>query len=432
MKKKVGLISLGCPKNLVDSEIMLGLLNKSRYEIINDKEQADIIIVNTCGFIESAKKESVDTILEMAECKKNKCELLVVTGCLAERYRNEITESIPEVDVLIGTGGYGDIVKAINKAYSNKKVRHFPEQVNLAYLNNKRMLSSDKGYAYLKIAEGCDNRCAYCAIPSIRGRYRSRKIQDILKEAEYLASIGKKEIILVSQDTTRYGIDIYKQKSLVKLIRKLSGLKGIDWIRLLYCYPEEIDDELIDELKNSEKLCKYIDIPIQHISDGILKAMGRRGTSADIESLIVKLRERVPEIAIRTSLMVGFPGENERDFKLLFDFVKRIKFERLGVFAYSREDGTRAADMKSQVRKAIKEKRHKSIMRVQNNINKKKNRNRIGKQDKVIVDGISDDGKFYYGRSYAESPEIDWIIFFKSDKVLNIGDILTAHILAIK
>jgi ribosomal protein S12 methylthiotransferase len=432
IKKKVGLISLGCPKNLVDSEIMLGLLNKAAFEITNKKEQADILIVNTCGFIESAKKESIDTILEMAQCKKGKCELLIVTGCLAERYRHELAESIPEVDALVGTGGYAEIVKVIEETYTLGKTESFPDPDNLSYLNNKRMLSSDKGYAYLKIADGCDNRCSYCVIPSIRGRYRSRRIEDILKEAKEVAALGKKEIILISQDTTRYGIDIYKKRSLVKLIKKLSTIKGIEWIRLLYCYPEEIDDELITELKNNMKLCKYLDIPIQHISSKILKAMGRRGTGRGIGELILKLRREVPEIVLRTSLITGFPGETEEDFKMLYDFVKRVEFDRLGVFAYSQEEGTKAALMKSQIQKTIKNKRCRSIMKLQDSINKKKNAIRIGTKCMAIVDGVTDDGKLYYGRTYAEAPDIDWLVFFKSDKAFRIGDIVQAEIAAVE
>jgi ribosomal protein S12 methylthiotransferase len=431
-KKKVGLISLGCPKNLVDSEIMLGLLNKASFEITNEKDRADILIVNTCGFIESAKKESIDAILEMAECKKGSCELLIVTGCLAERYRHELTENIPEVDALVGTNGYAGIVNVIKEAYSSGHAESFPDPDDLSYLNNKRILTSDKGYAYLKISDGCDNRCSYCIIPSIRGRYRSRSFADILKEAKDLAALGKKEIILISQDTTRYGIDIYKKRSLVSLIKKLSAIRGIEWIRLLYCYPEEIDNDLIKELKNNTKLCKYLDIPIQHISRKILKAMGRRGTGKDIENLILRLRHEVPGIVLRTSLIVGFPGETEEDFNMLFDFVKRIEFDRLGVFAYSQEEGTRAALMKGQIQKSIKNKRHKSIMKLQDSINKKKNAKRIGLKCPVIVDGITDDGKFYYGRTYGEAPEIDWIVFFAVNDALNIGNIVPAEILAVE
>ncbi len=432
MKKKVGLISLGCPKNLVDSEIMLGLLAKASFEITNSKKDAHILIINTCGFIESAKKESIDAILEMAECKKEKCELLIVAGCMAERYRHELAESVPEADALIGTGGYADIVKVIREAYASGKAASFPGQCDLSYLNNKRIMSSDKGYAYLKIAEGCDNRCSYCVIPSIRGKYRSRLMKDILKEAKRLASLGKKEIILVSQDTTRYGIDMYKKRSLVALIKKLSNVKGIEWIRLLYCYPEEIDDELIRELRDNPKLCRYVDIPVQHISDKILKAMGRRGKAGEIEELILKLRQEVPGIVLRTSLIVGFPGETEADFKMLYDFVKRTEFERLGVFAYSQEEGTKAALMKEQIKKSVKNKRCGTIMKLQDSINRKKNAKRIGSVCTAIVDGITDDGKFYYGRTHGEAPDIDWIVYFKSDKALKTGDIVRCEIFAIE
>jgi ribosomal protein S12 methylthiotransferase len=432
LKKKIGLISLGCPKNLVDSEIMLGLLNSASFEITNDKNSAHVLIVNTCGFIESAKKESIDTILEMADCKKNKCELLIVTGCLAERYRHDLIESIPEVDAVIGTGGYAEIVKTINDAYISCGIEIYPELNSTAYLENFRMLSSDKGFAYLKIAEGCDNKCTYCIIPSLRGKYRSRRIQDVIKEAKSLAAKGKKEIILISQDTTRYGIDIYGKRSLVKLIKELSKIKGIEWIRLMYCYPEEIDDELIAEFTKNKKLCRYLDIPIQHISSNILKAMGRRGIKADIEKLIKKLRQNVPDIIIRTSLIVGFPGETENDFDLLFDFVKKTKFDRLGVFSYSKEDGTKAALMENQIQKSVKEKRNKTIMKLQNEISKASNKERINQECEVIVDGLSENGKLYYGRTYGEAPDIDWVVFFESNRKLQIGDIVKAKILAIE
>ena len=430
-KKKIGLVSLGCPKNLVDSEIMLGLLSSSSFEITNEKEDADILIVNTCGFIESAKKESIDTILEMAECKNNKCELLIVAGCLAERYKNELSESIPEINALVGTSGYKNILKVIKEAYSKGKAASFPDPDDLSYLNKNRVLSSSAGYAYLKIAEGCDNRCTYCVIPSLRGRYRSRKIEDIVKETKKLAALGKKEIILISQDTTRYGIDLYKKRSLVRLIQKLSAIKGIEWIRLLYCYPEEIDDELITELKNNPKLCKYLDIPIQHISSKVLKAMGRRGTGKDIENLILKLKREIPEIVLRTSLIVGFPGETDEDFKILHDFVKRMEFDRLGVFGYSQEEGTKAGQMKNQIQRPVKNKRYKSIIKLQNSINKKKNVKRIGGKSRIIIDGITDD-KIYYGRTYAEAPDIDWLVFFRSNKTLKIGDVVSADIIAVE
>jgi ribosomal protein S12 methylthiotransferase len=429
IKKKIGIISLGCPKNLVDTEIMLGLLNEAGFEITNKKEDADILIVNTCGFVESAKKESIDVILEMAECKKDKCELLIITGCLVERYRDELMKAVPEADAFLGTGGYGEIVGAINNLYSSGKTAVYPKLDDVSYLENNRLLSSDKGYAYLKISEGCSNRCTYCIIPSLRGPYRSRRIQDIVKEAGILVESGKKEIILISQDTTSYGMDIYNRRSLVRLIRNLSEINGVKWIRLLYCYPGEIDDGLIHEFEVNDRLCKYLDMPVQHINDRILKAMGRRDSADNMKKLISRLRGNIPGIAIRTSLIVGFPGETENDFKELLDFVEMTEFDRLGVFTYSREEGTKAADFKSQVSKSKKEKRFHDIMRLQHAINLKKNRSRLGKKCEVIVDGCVEKN-IYYGRSASEAPDIDWILYFKGHNQF-IGDIIEAEIIDI-
>lgn len=434
MKKKIGVVSLGCPKNLVDSEIMLGLLDSSEYEITNNQSEAQIIIVNTCGFIESAKQESINAILEMAQCKKDGCELLIVTGCLAQRYKDTITAEIPEVDAVVGVGGYGEITAIIKEAYRAKNqgeekpvVCGKPEA--LEYLESTRILSTQKGFAYLKIAEGCDNCCTYCVIPSIRGRYRSRRLEDILKEAGRLAQGGVKELILVAQDTTRYGIDLYGERSLVTLIKKLSEIEGIRWIRLLYCYPEETDDALIEEIAANPKVCKYIDMPIQHASDRILKAMGRRGGSRGIKDLIVKLRERVPGIVIRTSLIVGFPGEDESDFELLYDFVREFQFDRLGVFTYSKEEDTPAAKLKPQVSKKKKQERHDKIMALQKRIAGEQNRKRLGNVDQTLVEGVSEDGIFYYGRTYGEAPGIDNVIYFTSREPLEAGTFLPVRIL---
>ncbi|MBN2039084.1 MAG: 30S ribosomal protein S12 methylthiotransferase RimO [Spirochaetes bacterium] len=430
MGKKVGIISLGCPKNLVDSEIMLGRLIDSGFEITNEEAEAEILIVNTCAFIESAKQEAVDTILEMADYKENHCELLIVTGCLAERYRDELMESMPEIDILIGTGGYAEIAYVIKAAYSSGKSNLYPELNSIDYLENPRLLTSDSGFAYLKISEGCDNRCTYCVIPSVRGRYRSRSVENILEEAKDLAESGKKEIILVSQDTTRYGIDLYGKKSLVKLVKELTKIKKIQWLRLLYCYPEEIDDELINEFKINKKLLSYIDVPIQHISDSILKAMGRRGTGTEIEGVISRLRAEVPDMTLRTSLIVGFPGETEKDFKQLCDFVQRTEFDRLGIFTYSQEEGTKAAEMENQIEESIKEKRLNEIMKIQEAINNKKNSARIGSNSNIIVEGVTEDG-LYYGRTSGEAPDIDWIVKFDSEEELFPGDIVNAKIIEI-
>ncbi len=429
MNKKIGIVSLGCPKNLVDSEIMLGMLKHANYEIVNDKEAADILIVNTCGFIESAQQESINTILEMAEEKERSCELLIVTGCMAERYKEKIFDQIPEVDAVLGTGSYKEIAQVINKAYKGEKVASYGRLDETDYLDEERIISSGGHSVYLKISEGCDNRCTYCIIPYLRGAYRSRKIESLVKEAETLAQKGTRELILVAQDTTRYGTDLYGRKMLPELIRKISGIDGIEWIRLLYCYPEEIDDELIDEMAANPKVCKYIDIPVQHASDRILKLMGRRGNMSEIRSALYRLRERVKDIVIRTSMIVGFPDETEEDFRQLLDFVKEFRFDRLGVFTYSREEGTPAAKMKNQIRKNIKLKRQKDVLEVQNAISGEINTGRIGKVYKAIVDGIADDGIFYYGRTYAEAPEIDGVVYFTSPYPLDSGSLVEVKIL---
>ncbi|NTV91309.1 MAG: 30S ribosomal protein S12 methylthiotransferase RimO, partial [Clostridiales bacterium] len=362
MKKKIGMVSLGCPKNLVDSEIMLGHLKNEAYEIVADKEEADIIIVNTCGFIESARQESINTIIEMGQCKNDKCSLLIVTGCLAERYRHEIIAEIPEVDAVVGTGSYGEIAEIIKKADKStdnlpEKTEKYGELSGTDYLEYERVVSTGKTSAYLKISEGCDNCCTYCVIPSLRGRFRSRRLEDIVREAEGLAAAGYKEIILVAQDTTRYGMDIYKEKRLVRLLGELGKIDGIEWIRLLYCYPEETDEELINEIVANKKVCRYFDIPIQHASPKILKMMGRRGSAEETGALLDMIREKLPDAVIRTSLIVGFPGEDEEDFEALVKFVGKYRFDRLGVFTYSKEDGTPAAKMKGQLPQKIKKQR---------------------------------------------------------------------------
>lgn len=429
MKKKIGVVSLGCPKNLVDSEIMLGILSRENYEIVNDESKAEVIIVNTCGFIETAKQESIDAILEMAELKKKNCELLIVTGCLAERYRHEIMDEIPEVDAVLGTGSYHEIAGVIEKAFGGNKPELYGSLAGTGYLDGDRVVSTGKGYAYLKIAEGCDNCCTYCVIPSLRGRFRSRRMEDLLKEATGLASKGVKELILIAQDTTRYGKDIYNEGKLVELIRKLAEIDGIEWIRLLYCYPEEIGEALIDEIASNKKVCKYLDIPIQHSSENILKSMGRRGTGRETAVLLDRIRERIPDITLRTSLIVGFPGENEEDFANLLIFVEKYRFDRLGVFMYSREEGTPAAAMKNQVPEKTSRKRHETIMALQQRISEEKNRGRLGFNYRVLVEGISDDGIFYYGRSYAEAPDIDGTIYFTSGEPLEIGKFTDVSIL---
>ncbi|AEY65967.1 30S ribosomal protein S12 methylthiotransferase RimO [Clostridium sp. BNL1100] len=429
MKKKIGIVSLGCPKNLVDSEIMLGMLSHADYEIVNNKEDANVLIVNTCGFIESAQQESINTILEMADEKGRNCEVLIVTGCMAERYKEKILEQIPEVDAVLGTGNYKEIAEVINLAYMGEKTVSYGKLDETDYLDQERVISSAKHSVYLKISEGCDNRCTYCIIPFLRGKYRSRKMESLVREAELLAEKGAKEIIIVAQDSTRYGIDLYGKKMLPELIRKISDVSGIEWIRLLYCYPEEIDDGLIEEIAKNPKVCKYLDIPIQHASDKVLKQMGRRGTISEIKQVLNKLREKVSGITIRTSLIVGFPGETEEDFEELIAFLKEFRLDRVGVFTYSKEDGTPAAKLKSQIPKHIKRNRQKKILELQNSISREINQDRNGKVYKTIVDGIADDGIFYYGRTYAEAPEIDGVIYFTSPEELSIGSFTDVKIL---
>lgn len=429
MSKKIGLVSLGCPKNLVDSELMLGLLQSGGYEIVNESEDADIIIVNTCGFIESAKQESINTILEMAALKENKCELLIVTGCMAERYRQMILDEIPEVDAVVGTGSYGEIAAVIEEAYRGERVFRYGDLNGTAYLEGDRVVSTGKGYAYLKIAEGCDNKCTYCIIPSLRGPFRSRSIESVVREAELLASSGIKELILAAQDTTRYGIDIYGKKTLVELLRQLSRIGGIEWIRLLYCYPEEIDNDLISEIASNDKVCKYIDIPIQHASDNVLRRMGRRGTGAQVCGLLETLRSKVPGLVIRTTFIVGFPGETENDFNSLMEFVEKYKFDRLGAFMYSKEEGTPAYRMPDQIPSRVKRSRHNRLMKLQRRISSAANAERIGRTYKVLVEGVAEDGIFYYGRSYQEAPGIDGLIYFTSIEPLQLNSFVEVKIL---
>ena len=403
---KVGFVSLGCSKNLVDTEMMIGLFKKNGYDIVNSPEVADIILINTCGFIESAKEEAINTILEMAEYKKDNCKYLIVTGCLVERYKEELIKAIPEVDLFIKFSEYETIWEQIeNLINSNIK------DGKLEFLD--RVISTGKNYAYLRIAEGCNNFCTFCAIPYIRGRFKSRKIEDILQEAKKLADDGIKELIVIAQDTTKYGIDIYGKPELAKLLHELSKIDGIEWIRFLYAYPETITDELIEEVKNNEKICKYFDIPMQHISDNILKKMNRKSTGASIKNLIRKLRKEIPEVIIRSTLMVGFPGETEEDFEELYAFVKWAKLDKLGCFTYSKEEGTTAYKMENQVYPMTKKKRYNKIMALQQKISEENMEKHIGKTLKVLVEqkGI--------GRSYMDVPDIDGVVYIKGESNIN-------------
>ncbi len=423
---KVGLISLGCDKNRIDSEIILSNI-KAKHKIVNDAKEADIIIVNTCGFIESSKQESIDTILEMAKYKNQySCKLLVVTGCLTQRYGKDLIELMPEIDIMLGVNNYDKLNESIDKCIKNSKEKVYNcEYKDVGINEGTRILTTPSHTAYIRIGEGCDNFCTYCIIPKIRGKYRSRKMENILEEAQNLINQGVKEIILVAQDTTRYGIDIYGKKVLNELINKISKIEGIHWIRILYCYPEELTDELIEEIASNSKVCKYLDIPLQHISNNVLKTMGRRGTKEEIVNNINKLREKVKNVALRTSIIVGFPGETEEDFQELKNFIKEAKLDKLGVFKYSKEEGTPAALMENQIDEVVKESREEELMSIQQVVSKEVNSNKIGKVYQVIVEGKEED---WYGRNYEMTPEIDGLIYFNCDRDLKLGSIVNVKI----
>lgn len=423
---KVGMISLGCPKNQVDGEALLAKLAQAGYQIVNEIENSDVMIVNTCGFIEDAKREAIDTILEVAQYKEaGLISAIVVTGCLAERYQDEILKEMPEVDAVIGIGANSDIVKVCDKALCGIKTSNFPNKCYLP-LDGERMLSTPPHWAYLKIAEGCDNRCAYCAIPGIRGNFRSRTIESVVDEAKSLVNRGVKEIILVAQDTTKYGQDLYGEYSLDKLLKELVKIDGLEWIRLFYCYPQRITDSLIDVIANEDKVCKYIDIPLQHSDATVLKNMNRVGDGNDYRVLLNKMREAIPGLALRTTFMVGFPGETDEQFENLCEFVKDMKFDKMGCFTFSPEEDTPAFDMKNQIDEDVKKRRQEVLMNAQFFITEASNKGRVGNVYKVIVDSFAD-GK-YTGRSYMDSPEIDSGIIFTSNKELNIGDFVDVKI----
>lgn len=423
---KVGMISLGCPKNQVDGEALLAKLAQAGYQIVNEIENSDVMIVNTCGFIEDAKREAIDTILEVAQYKEaGLISAIVVTGCLAERYQDEILKEMPEVDAVIGIGANSDIVKVCDKALCGIKTSNFPNKCYLP-LDGERMLSTPPHWAYLKIAEGCDNRCAYCAIPGIRGDFRSRTIESVVDEAKSLVNRGVKEIILVAQDTTKYGQDLYGEYSLDKLLKELVKIDGLEWIRLFYCYPQRITDSLIDVIANEDKVCKYIDIPLQHSDATVLKNMNRVGNGNDYRVLLNKMREAIPGLALRTTFMVGFPGETDEQFENLCEFVKDMKFDKMGCFTFSPEEDTPAFDMDNQIDEDVKKRRQEVLMNAQFFITEASNKGRVGNVYKVIVDSFAD-GK-YTGRSYMDSPEIDSGIIFTSNKELNIGDFVDVKI----
>ena len=426
ISRKVGMISLGCPKNQVDGEALLAKLQKAGYEIVNNIEDSDVMIVNTCGFIEQAKKEAIDTILEVAEYKNaGLISAIVVTGCLAERYQDEIIKEMPEVDAVLGIGANSDIVKTCDKALCGIVTTSFPNKCYLS-INDERIISTPSHWAYLKIAEGCDNRCSYCAIPGIRGGFRSRTIESCVDEAKALAESGVKELILIAQDTTKYGQDLYGKYSLDILLKELVKIDGIEWIRLFYCYPQRITDSLINVIANEEKVCSYIDIPLQHSDKTILKNMNRVGDGDDYRALISKMRKAIPDLALRTTFMVGFPGETDEQFENLCKFTEDVKFDKMGCFTFSPEEDTPAYDMQNQIDDDVKVRRQEVLMNKQYSITEELNKQRIGRIYKVIIDTF--DGEKYVGRSYMDSPEIDSGIIFTSDNKLNIGDFVNVEI----
>ena len=419
---KVSMVSLGCPKNQVDAEMMLKTLSDAGFEISTEESKADAIIVNTCRFIEEAKQEAIENILEAAKYKKDgKCKALIVTGCLAERYKDDVTKEIPEADVCVGIGSNGSIAEIVRAALDKKAVNSYGDKLSLN-LNGDRILGGYSFSTYLKIGDGCDNCCTYCAIPQIRGRMRSRTVEDCVSEAKRLADRGVTELIIVAQDTTAYGTDIYGRPMLTELLKELVKIEKLHWIRTLYTYPERITDELLELIAKEKKLCKYLDMPIQHVNGEILKRMNRKGNEESLRALVEKIRNKVPDITLRTTLITGFPGETEEQFTQLAQFVKDMKFDRLGCFPYSAEENTIAAKMPDQTEEQVKIDRMESIMETQLAVNNEKNNEKIGKIFEVLIEGYDDYIRCYYGRSYADAPEIDGKIFFISDRPLKIGD----------
>lgn len=425
----IGLVSLGCAKNQTDAEIMLGILGDEGYNIVFDPSEADVIVVNTCGFIESAKRESIDAILEMAEYKDGRCRLLIATGCLAERYGDEILKELPEVDAVLGTGDYDRIAQIITEAFDGKHPVWRGHKDRTPEERLPRVLSTPPYTAYLKIADGCDNNCTYCAIPKIRGHFRSRKIEDIIDEAEELAASGVREIILIAQDTTRYGVDLYGEYKLDALLEELVKIEKIKWIRVHYFYPEAVTDELIDVMAKYDKICNYVDMPIQHANNDILRRMARRTSKEQMLEKIEKIRAKMPDCVIRTSIIAGFPGETEEQFEQLCDFVKNVKFDRMGVFAYSQEEDTAAADFDGQIDEKIKEERLDILMTLQQGISLELNRAKIGSVLEVIVEGYDEESFLFYGRSRGDSIEVDGKVYFGTEDEVCEGDIVRVEIL---
>ena len=426
---KVLFVSLGCDKNLVDSEVMLGLLRDRQHEITNDEAQAEVIVVNTCSFIHDAREESIQTILEMAELKKTGvCRLLIVTGCLAEKYKDEILAELPEVDAVIGTTAYDAICDVIEQSLAGERVKAFESIDRLPIVNTRRVLTTGGYSSYLKIGEGCDKHCTYCIIPKLRGTYRSVPMDVVLNEARMLAEAGICELNIVAQETTTWGKDLYGEKRLHVLLKELCKIEGIRWIRLLYCYPEEITDELIQVIKEEPKICHYLDMPIQHSSDAILQRMGRRTSRAELEAVIEKLRKEIPDITLRTTLITGFPGETEEDHEVLKEFIENMQFDRLGVFTYSPEEGTPAEKMPNQVPEEVKEERRDELMLLQQEISAEKTANMVGKTLEVLVEGRIPEEGVYVGRTYRDAPEVDGYIFLNAEEDIISGDFVTAKV----
>ena len=429
MGYNIGMVSLGCAKNQTDAETMLGILKKDGNMIVDNPEAADVIIVNTCGFIEQAKQESIDNILEMAEFKKGRCKLLIATGCLAERYHDEMLKELPELDAVVGTGDYVKIAEVIKAAFSGDKPVLYGHNDYTPPEGLPRILSTPSYTAYVKIADGCDNNCTYCAIPMIRGKFRSRKIEYIVKEAEELADQGVKEIILIAQDTTRYGKDIYGRYSLDKLLAELCKIEKLSWIRVHYFYTEAVTEELVKVMAENDKICNYIDMPIQHINNRVLKRMARRTNRDEIIEKISMIRKYMPESTIRTSIIVGFPGETDEEFEELYDFIKKIRFDRMGVFTYSQEEDTPAADFEDQIDENIKEERRERLMELQQRISLEENQKKIGNILEVIIEGYDEENYMYFGRSRGDSIGIDSRVYVAAEDELNPGDIVKVEVI---
>lgn len=424
-KMNIFFVSLGCDKNLVDSEVMLGILRSHGYALVDDEMEAEIIVINTCSFIHDAKEESIQTILEMAEMKHScKCRALIVTGCLAERYKDEILAEIEEVDAVIGTTSYQKIAEVVDEVLKGQRVQRFDDLQAMPEVDVRRIVTTGGYSSYLKIAEGCDKHCTYCIIPKLRGAYRSHSMEYLVKQAKLLAAQGVRELNIVAQETTVYGVDLYGRKMLPELLKSLCSIEGISWIRVLYCYPEEITDELIQVMKEEPKICHYLDLPIQHGSDRILKLMGRRTTGGELRSIVGHLREEIPDIALRTTLIAGFPGETEEDHEEVLDFVRELQFDRLGVFTYSAEEGTPAAAMDGQIEQSVKEERRDALMLAQQEIAFEKSEAMVGRTLDVLVEGRLPEEDIYIGRTYRDAPDVDGYVFIHAEEELMSGDIV--------